>query len=506
MGTTKKDKLKFILIILLCFFTIKALVIPWSFFASLSFRMDFYDLGLISNFLSNTAKGKIFLVDDYGISHLSLHWTPTLFILVPFYHFFESQFITVILGNIIGCLGIAYFILFLYRNIQNKFNHKFFIITFIIFITLLFFANKYLNANFVAGHFEIIFLGFALLSLTMLLENRPLSYTIIPVLLALGVREDMGLFLAFQLFSLLFIPSKIIHLEKKTKKTIYLLIFICVLYVILNLTVFMPLMRTEKAYWINRYWSHWGNSWFEIIINVITQPIEVIKALKSSGITAFNEAFFYLGIFNPLQWICVHIPGMLLFLANATDKNHLFWYNSAMLLPGIYISTVVGFLVLTNFLATKSPKSIHIITIFMAILSIVMIIRMNRATNSENYSFKMNTKISQFDIAYRNINKFCEQEPQLFSSDLKTFVFLPNSKTKYLLQNYEKSEITILSTAENFGFSDDRCHPSENNENCRQGYENFLTQVKQNPNFSILYQDSYYLIFYNKQKMDCTIQ
>ncbi|WGL60652.1 DUF2079 domain-containing protein [Pigmentibacter sp. JX0631] len=494
---------KYILIIFCCFFTIKSIIVPWTFFISASFRMDFYDLGLISDFLANTAKGKTFFVDTYDISHLSLHWTPTLFLLVPFFKFFESQFLTVILGNIIGCFSIIYFLTFIYRKILSKFTNKLFLISSTIFLSLLFFSNKFINANFVAGHFEIIYFSFSLLTLTMLLENRSFLTISIPLILALGVREDMGLFLSFQLLSLLFIPKNIIPLEKKTKFNILYMIILCTIVVILNLTVFMPLMRADKAYWINRFWSHWGNSGSEIIFNVLTHPIEVIKALINSGMTGFNEAFFYLGIFNPLQWICVHIPGTILFLSNATDKNNLFWYNSAMMLPGFYIASIVGMLVMYNFIRNKIPKYEYIFSGLLILISIILLVRINRASNSEDYKLKYNNKLENFDKVLIYINKYCKKEPQIFATDHKTFSFLPNSKTKYLLDKFEKAEVVIIGTPENFEFVSDRCDNNIENENCLINYNNSFEKITQNSDFKLLYQDKYYQAFYDSIKIDC---
>lgn len=503
MNVSKVNLPKYILIFFFCFFTIKSIIVPWTFFVNTSFRMAFYDLGLISDFLANTVKGKIFFVDALDISHLSLHWTPTLFLLTPFFKFFESQFLTIVLTNLIGCFSIIYFLLFIYNKILSKFSSKPFLISATLFLSLLFFSNKFINANFVAGHFEIIYFGFSLLTLTLLLENRSFLIVFIPFILALGVREDMGLFLSFQLLSLLFIPKNIFSLERKAKINIFYMIILCIIVVILNLTVFMPLMRADKTYWINRFWSHWGDSGSEIIFNVLTHPIEVIKALIGSGITGFNEAFFYLGVFNPIQWICVHIPGTILFLSNATDKSHLFWYNSAMMLPGFYIASLVGMLVVYNFIKNKIPKYEYIFSGLLILLSVILIVRINRASNSEDYKLKYTNKLVNFNKAFIYINNHCKKEPQIYATDHKTFSFLPNSKTKYLLDMSENSEIVIIATPENFEFDSDRCDNNIENVNCLANYNYYLEKIQQDSNFKSIYQDKYYQVFYDSSKIEC---
>jgi len=54
----------------------------------------FHDLGLINDFLANTVhRGKIFYVSTLGVNHLSWHFSPTLFLITPFYLIFDSQFV-----------------------------------------------------------------------------------------------------------------------------------------------------------------------------------------------------------------------------------------------------------------------------------------------------------------------------------------------------------------------------------------------------------------------------
>ena len=450
-----KSKIGIFLLLLLLFFFIKSIIVPWTFFAASFSRMDYFDLGVISGFLSNTAHGKLFYVDEWGLNHLSVHWTPTLFLLVPFYRVFETQFLIVLFGNIICGMGLIYFILFIYRFLLSKFENKLILFSCVFLVTMIFYSNKYINANFIAGHFEIMFVGFSLITLTMLLENRPLYYIFIPFILALGVRQDMGLFLFFQILSLFLISKNVVIIEKKTKINMMILLIFCIAYVFVSVKYFMPLMGASENLRANEFWSQWGNTWPEIIQSVLFHPLKVIKAVLTSGAPAFNESFFYLGIFSPLQWICVQIPGLLLFLAKTTDKNHLFWYNSAMLIPGIYIAVMSGFFNVVLFIVKKYPSKIKIISIIMLILTLILVFRMNRATNSPDYFYKSINRLNVFEKVSVSINKQCKITPIIFSTDVKSFAFLPNSNTKYLLGNYKKSQIVIAAHLSRDDFSYD---------------------------------------------------
>ncbi|WP_186645329.1 DUF2079 domain-containing protein [Fluviispira vulneris] len=309
----------------------------------------------------------------------------------------------------------------------------------------------------------------------------------------------MGFFLFFQILSLYFIPKDLNTIRNNSKRYIPLYLIICVIYVILSLKIFMPLMGAAKDLRATDFWSQWGNTWGEIIVSVLSQPLLVLETLAKSGAPAFNESFLYLGIFNPLQWLCIHIPGLLLFLANDTDKNHLFWYNSGMMLPGIYLATFFGLLNLIKLIINKFPNSNNIISGIFAIILFILIIRMDRATNSPNYSYKTYEKennLKAFNSIKKIITHSCPKTSLIVSADHLSIVFLPNSTKRYLLKNYYKSEIVIISLLNPSQFSND------------EGYQNFLKEfriIREDKNFNLLYKDIHYMVFYKKEKKVCRI-
>ncbi len=490
-----QKRIKLIFYMFILFFSIKAILVPWSFFRASYF--GFHDFGLISNFLANTAYGKLFFVDDNSLNHLSVHWTPTLILITPFFRIFESQYVMIFFGNLVCCAGVIYFISYTLKVIIKSLNSKLLISLLSLFLIFQFFANKYLNKNFISGHFEIFFIAFSIITLIMILENRKFYYILIPLFLALGVRQDMGLFLFFQILSLYFIPKKLNTINDNSKKLIPLYLLICVIYVFLSLKIFMPLMGAAKDLRATDFWSQWGNTWGEIIVSVLSQPVLVLETVAKSGAPAFNENFLYLGIFNPIQWLCVQIPGLLLFLANDTDKNHLFWYNSSMLLPGIYLATFFGLLNLLNFIIKKQPNSINIISGVIAIILFIFVIRMDRATNSPNYSYKTfenENNLENFNTVKKIIAQSCPYKTLITSADHQSIVFLPNSAKRYLLKNYSKSEIVIVS------------HLNPSDFGSEAGYQTFqkeLKNIQEDKKFNLLYKDMHYSVFYNKERKVC---
>ena len=72
----------------------------------------YHDLGLINGFLANTAHGRgFFWVTETQVSHLSIHFTPSLFFLVPLYWFFESPTILLWMNWFAVMGGLVFFLL-----------------------------------------------------------------------------------------------------------------------------------------------------------------------------------------------------------------------------------------------------------------------------------------------------------------------------------------------------------------------------------------------------------
>src|SRR5689334_21802226 len=68
----------------------------WSAFRAGAFA--FHDLGLLNDLFANALRGRPFWVTELELNHLSVHFTPTLLLLVPFFLLSSSQFLLVELG------------------------------------------------------------------------------------------------------------------------------------------------------------------------------------------------------------------------------------------------------------------------------------------------------------------------------------------------------------------------------------------------------------------------
>lgn len=515
--------------IICLFFIIKSLIVPWSFYASSSFRMGFYDLGLISTFISNIAQNKFFYVDEFELNHLSIHWTPTLIIFSPFYKIFESQYLTIFIGNLICSIGVTYFLYFIYNNHFKYEKNILYKINYVLFIVVFIFANKYLNANFLAGHFEILYTGFSLIYITLIIQNKPRIITTILLFITIGVRQDYSLFLFFLILSLFFASKKIIYLSIKTQKTLYFHMAFCLIYFFSYFKLFSHIAVKDDTnisdafcHYSNNindyfyffcqnlvhktansssvhFWSHLGNSWGEIITNCLSNPFLVFNSILNSGVFSFNESFLYLGLISPIQWLISLLPGTILFLAKTTDKNQLFWYNSAPLLPGLIITSVFSFILLKNYFTKLSIKSNKIFILIILSINFALLFRINRTTNSDDYVYKQPIDLQNFTKTYNEMLSICN-EPQKISTHNLSYQFLKNSKTKFLLDKYTKSDMAFVRLFDNNNFNTHTCA-----QECVNIYNNELKTIEEDENYKLLLSNSHYKVFVNKDFL-CHIQ
>ena len=119
----------------------------------------FHDLGLINDFLANTVhRGKIFYVSTLGVNHLSWHFSPTLFLITPFYLIFDSQFVFLVLNALaiyfsISLLSKLAFDVLKKNDVSSEFIW-FAISAFVILTSLGTFTINVLGA----GHFEVFYI------------------------------------------------------------------------------------------------------------------------------------------------------------------------------------------------------------------------------------------------------------------------------------------------------------------------------------------------------------
>lgn len=211
----------------------------------------------------------------------------------------------------------------------------------------------------------------------------------------------------------------------------------------------MPAIAGTENGFATRFWPHYGSTWNEVVLTMLSSPFRVAKDFFTHGFTRFNEAFFYLGIFNPINFILIHAPGVLLYTALDGDKNMLQWYNAAPLLPGMLISVVAGWykiIEITKKITFISPQKVaNILAGITCIFALVTLVQSKKLMGNGNIYFPSETGMAEnnFNKYWGILGQHC-QLPDSIAADEFSLIFVPIHFKKYRLENYEKAQLILV--------------------------------------------------------------
>lgn len=408
----------------------------------LSGSYAFFDLTLISEFLANTAYGRgFFQVPEYGFSHLKIHFTPSLIFLTPLFRLFDSQFLLLSL-NICGIF--LSFIIFLvlvrriteisYPDIGRKLPPWFAVLLPAIFLILMS-TNRYTKNFLTSTSPWFVYPAMFGFLAWMVLKDRSYGSLIVLLILTLGIRQDIGMFLGFQLGALYFLPGiKQVPFKMIRKKIIILSLVSFGIFIFLNL---WALPRFGAISHVNRGWGHYGASWSQVFFAVLTSPVRVLSDILESGFLSFNTSFFWLPALNPIVFLLCELPGVLFYLSEEPAKKFLWYYNSGLILPGVYIASWVGMCQLLTWFKSKHAYAF-----------LLLIVPINILTIKDSHGFKYLPlfKISETkavrSLVYTVLTK-CAGVSKV-ASDFRTAAYLPNRYERVLLHHFQQADVVFI--------------------------------------------------------------
>ena len=435
---------------------------------------QFYDLGLINDFLSNTIRGKFFYVSELNLNHLIYHFSPTLLLLTPFYRIFDSQVILPILGVVLMTASLIVMTEILDTLLDSLPSYQGRIREFLpaIFILILC-TNIYTISIVTSAHFEVLFTFLSLVLFYSLIHNASWKILGPLLLLTLGIRNDTGYHLFFTLLLPFLFPAGILKEREKVLRKALILSILSVAYLGFVVLFIQFWFKIPKGFHTNSHWSEFGTTWFEILWTMITSPGRVLREVMNSAIVSLNLSVLFLPILNPLAFLWNTLQGLLFYIGNSPAKKLLFYYNSALLLPGVLISTALSIRLI--FLTWNKYSSQNLSPIFrrflnsvrFAALSLVLVGVLFRLVHLESNYGGVGFKIYPIDSS-RSPNlisltkKILSDHPEIrkISTDSKTFVFLPNSIEKTLLTHFDTSDLVILTEGADI-FPDEKTRQAE---------------------------------------------
>ena len=271
----------------------------------------------------------------YWGSHFAIHFTPFLFLLVPFYLLFEGPLFLLYIQVLAGALSA----LVLYIIAKKIFPEK--LVPTLIAITFLLY-RPFLNALMYDFHPEIFFPLFLFLSYYFIALKKRLFPYFFFLILALIIKEDIPILIFF--FGI-FLFFKI----KEDRKMGLITSGVAFLYFIVVMEAAIPCIRNQIGaggkFEFYSLWGDLGDNIFEVAKNFIGSVPSLLASLPVGeiGSSLFNifAALLFIPLFSPLILLAVPPVGILA-SSQSPIMHGLGLHYFVNILPFLFLAFVYG--------------------------------------------------------------------------------------------------------------------------------------------------------------------
>lgn len=419
--------------------------------------LAFHDLGIISDWFTNAIySGRPFWITDMGVNHMSVHFTPTVIALTPFYLLTQSQYLLCVLGalEIAAALYIGH--RFLVRLLARRGAAPALVAAVSVVLILFISLNPYVKTVVDSVHVEPLYVPLVLAFFYAVIFTERFGLAVILAALALGIREDSGIYLALQCLALAFVPRDLFANRRSALRLAALLAAASLAYVVLVVKVINPWVFGVYENHVQRGWGQWGSSWAEVVWHQATSPVRLARALGRSALLPINGWFLLAPwLVHPLFGLCVNVPGVLLYTAEPVDKRMLWFYNASFLLPGFLLGLYLAVdraAALWTWLAARWPRLRQLaperrISAVVAAGALLLAAPLHELRNTVEgpgmYGRRFQPSAWADEHAIAHWLRRCPARTAV-ATDFRRIVLLPNRTTRYLLRHARQAEIVLI--------------------------------------------------------------
>jgi Predicted membrane protein (DUF2079) len=419
-------------------------IVFWQYSLYAAGFFGFHDLTIICDWFSNAlVHGRPFWLTDGNKSHLAIHLTPSLILLTPVFALFQEQFTLIAVAASLVVLAIFVTSRNQHLILRQLGLPAFYSALLTASLFVVFATNRYTERIVSSAHFEPVFVLMSVLLLNSLRRDAGYTKLSILLLLALGIRQDTGLFLFCSLFSVVFAPR---CWGRPSIRKIATLAAVCAVYVVLAAKLVMPWMGYGEG---TRNWHEWGETWPQVFIAWLTSPSRVLASIGDSEFAAFNREFLYLPMLNPVAWLANQLPGVLFYTADATDKRYLDFYNASFLLPGMLLCFAFAQLHAVSFVLRWTSDKTAVRQVGLALVCLPFVYAAFAVATELPRS-----KAETIEVADLTRTDPFAQEPlrsilrcpgaHSVAADFRNIVYVPFLLDKYLLPRAAKADVVVI--------------------------------------------------------------
>ncbi len=349
------DKVYFSRPALYIFFGVWGLSLIYSLLSKyLSYSLNTIDPNIFASMIYANILGKFGYTPSINAYHMGVHQNYILFLLSIIYFIFGKSMVAVIVAN---ALSIVIASIFLYKISRLYFDQLFSII-----ISYTFLSSPILSAY--ANFYPEIYYIMALAILTYcILSKQKDIYIILSSLFLLSIKEDGVLYMLGFLYLLL---------RDKRYRLVWGIAFISITLLLLNLKIVAPYYINKNITLslgytntlITSRFTHFGNNYHDIIVNIISHPINFLAYCfnDTSGFWPNYKYWLFLPLLSPFVVLSSGINFLLFVAADDVPGNFmhtLTYYHSF----GIGTLAMIGMILVTNHLIIRYVRFKRIITL-----------------------------------------------------------------------------------------------------------------------------------------------
>jgi hypothetical protein len=174
-----------------------------------------------------------------------------------------------------------------------------------------------------------------------------------------------------------------------------------------------------------------------------TSPLWVVRQTAAAGFVPLNASLGFATILNPPVFALGNLPGTLLYVSNAPDKQMLAHYNSEFLLPGFFLGLVAALHCLHS-LAQRWRQLRHAVPVALAVLTLLMLRTWpTTAANGPPLAPQGTTVDPRLLATFSDQLAHCSQVRGV-ATDFRNVAFVPNRYQKYLLKHFRMADAVIV--------------------------------------------------------------